>query len=174
MKINVLIDEAHRSAIDKGWWNKERKRTEVLLDVISELTLATRCLEMRANMTVYYESFADNFEKAYEHNILGTFEECIAEAFIKLCDYTGQFSGKYYNIQKNFEKELEGIKNHKIENINEYVFFIIRNVQDIYYTGMSSWAIGESLAKLLHLSTETGFDLAEIIRLRHKYSAKKR
>lgn len=172
MKINILINEAHRTAIDKGWWSKERKRTEVLLDVISELTLAGKSIDIMANIDAYMETFAGDFQQAYEKNILGTFDECLAEAFIKICDYTGAFSGKYYNIQKNFENELDAIKGHKIGSINEYLFFVIRNIQDIYYTGMSSWAIGESLAKILHLSNELGVDLQEIIRLRLKYCAK--
>jgi len=103
MTINNLVKDAHEAAVDKGFYKADRNIGELLMLVVSELGEALeahRCGRMCGDdIQLFYHAFnTDN--KDYENNIRGTFEEEIADTFIRLADLCG-----YLNI--DIEKHIK-------------------------------------------------------------------
>lgn len=105
MEIKKLIEESHNTAKEKGFWDTERNVGEMLMLVVSELGEA---LEAHR-----HDKFADwkdiekttpGFEdKAFEAKIKDTFEDEIADVFIRLGDLCG---GLGIDIEKHIEAKM--------------------------------------------------------------------
>jgi len=110
MDINALIEKAHSTAKEKGFWDKERNTGELLMLIVSELaealeadrkqrhcTLNSTELELGVllSQNVKHEQKKEAYINYYNNNIKGTFEEEIADTFIRLFDLVG---GKNINI----------------------------------------------------------------------------
>lgn len=99
MTIQELVKTAHEIAKSKGFWDSERNTGELLMLIVSELAEAmeadrkdVRCslnsteLELGQHIATMD---TEAFKVFYENNIKGSFEEEIADAYIRLFDLTG-------------------------------------------------------------------------------------
>lgn len=99
MTIQELVKTAHGIAKSKGFWDSERNTGELLMLIVSELAEAmeadrksTRCNLNSTELELgQYIATMDTeaFKAFYENNIKGSFEEEIADAYIRLFDLTG-------------------------------------------------------------------------------------
>lgn len=91
MILKEYVEEAHKVAVEHGWWDSERRTAEVIMMIVTELAEAVQ--EHRTN---------GNSDK---------FKEEIADVFIRLCDMCGK-----YGI--DIEKEIE--RKHEINKTRPY------------------------------------------------------
>lgn len=101
MTINELCEAAHQNAKDKGFWYKERNMGELLMLINSELVEALEAhrknrwtngydIQMMRDFDVFDEhNSSAEFKVDFEKNVKDTFEDEIADAFIRLADLCG-------------------------------------------------------------------------------------
>ena len=102
MTINNLVKTAHDAAVKKGFYKSDKNIGELLMLIVSELGEALEALRSLRLCRVWFpvsDSFNYSVED-YEKNIRGTFEEEIADTFIRLGDLCG-----YLNI--DIEKHIK-------------------------------------------------------------------
>jgi len=102
MTLNELVRESHKTAKDKGFWDKERNVGELMMLITTELGEgfeAYRCgqvleerglvpSDLQPDRSVVPEDEAA-FKAWFESHIKGTFEEEIADTMIRLADLCG-------------------------------------------------------------------------------------
>jgi NTP pyrophosphatase (non-canonical NTP hydrolase) len=104
MKIKELIEDAHQNAKDKGFWDKERDLGQLLMLIVTKLAEALEAdREGRYSYFTRYYSSLDQ-KTAFEENIKDTFEDEIADCFIRLADLCG---GLNIDIEKNIIAKME-------------------------------------------------------------------
>lgn len=69
MKINELVEKAHNTAIQKGWWDEERSALEIHALIHTEISEAT---------------------EAVRNQRTGGEQEELADAVIRIMDYFGK------------------------------------------------------------------------------------
>lgn len=104
MDINSLIAAAHGTAKEKGFWDKERNTGELLMLIVSELSEALEADRKSRHCTLnsaelelgiilakkmQEKDYKNTFVDYYNDNIKGTFEEEVADTFIRLFDLVG-------------------------------------------------------------------------------------
>ncbi len=107
MNINTLCNLSHQNAKDKGFWDKERNIGELLMLITSELAEALEAhrknrtaksfdieLMQKFSIDVYNDDtkeweVSDDFKAEFEENVKDTFEDEIADVFIRLGDLCG-------------------------------------------------------------------------------------
>ena len=105
MTINELCKSTHQNAKDKGFWDKERNIGELLMLINSELAEALEAhrkdrwtkgydIQMMRDLDVFdgepdQYSVSAGFKEDFEKNVKDTFEDEIADAFIRLADLCG-------------------------------------------------------------------------------------
>lgn len=102
MNIQELVKKAHGTAVDKGFWDSSRNTGELLMLVVSEIGEAleadrkNRHCDLNQTELTLGEDIAktnmESFQTFYEENVKGSFEEEIADAFIRLADLVGGFN----------------------------------------------------------------------------------
>lgn len=89
LSINEMSKMAHETAKNKGFWDTDRNRGELLMLIVSELSEALEALRKnhRAKKESYEESSVINKEKySFETFIKNSFEDELADTFIRLGD----------------------------------------------------------------------------------------
>ena len=124
MNIKQLIKEAHKAAVEKGFYEKDKNIGELLMLIVSELGEALeahRCGRICNDDIVIFAigwietgSFS---ELEYEENIKGTFGEEIADVFIRLADLCGYMG---IDIEKHIKAKMEYNKTRPIKHGKEY------------------------------------------------------
>lgn len=105
MNLNELVEKAHGIAKEKGFWDKERNRGELLMLIVSELAEALEAdrkqrhcsltnseLELGLKLSEMNPKKEENkkaFVEFYNNEVKGSFEEEIADTFIRLFDLVG-------------------------------------------------------------------------------------
>ena len=103
--LNELSKEIHNNAKEKGFYEKERNISELLMLIVSELGEAQEALRkgkrVRYWQIDYYKDCVDNpnldADMVFESSIKDTFEDEIADSIIRLLDLCG-----YMNIDIDF------------------------------------------------------------------------
>ncbi len=100
MRLDELIKEAHDNAVERGFYEEDRNIGELLMLIVSELGEALeahRCGGFCRISDITLESISkESNEKGFayfEHMVKDTFEDEIADTFIRLFDLCG-----YLNI----------------------------------------------------------------------------
>lgn len=95
----ILIKKIHSIAKSKGFWDKERNLGEMFMLVISELG---ECLEAHRKGRFAKQLPAnlanDHFIEFFEKSVKDTFEDEIADAYIRVCDMIGGLYPKSSHI----------------------------------------------------------------------------
>lgn len=107
MNLSTLCNLSHQNAKDKGFWDKERNIGELLMLITSELAEALEAhrknrmtkgydIQMMQDfdIDIYDEDHgewrtSDDFKAEFEENVKDTFEDEIADVFIRLGDLCG-------------------------------------------------------------------------------------
>lgn len=113
MNIKILIKKSYKNARDKGFWNQKRNLGELLMLIVSELGEALEANrkerianEKEVNELIYKQDFisSDDFIKCFESQIKDTFQDEIADVFIRLEDLCG---GLNIDIEKYIELKMK-------------------------------------------------------------------
>ena len=103
--INELCKQAHEAAVEKGFYERKRDLPELLMLVVSELAEAMEAERKGQKIEGWMQDLAkaytgegnfasvDAYPLNFDHDLRGTIEEEIADAFIRLFDICG-----YYGI----------------------------------------------------------------------------
>lgn len=111
MKINDLVFDAHKNAVEKGFYNSQRNVPELLMLIVSELGEA--CEALRKNKITNTKPLLSNPLNDFEHpqwlfNFEGfvkdTFEDEIADCFIRLADLCGYMG---IDIESHIKAKME-------------------------------------------------------------------
>lgn len=95
----MLAEDIHRNAIDKGFWKPDSNTAEKLMLIVSELSEAMEadrkgrfCQDkVWDEMEHYKNSSENNWMCAFEAHIKDTFEDELADAFIRLLDLSTRY-----------------------------------------------------------------------------------
>jgi NTP pyrophosphatase (non-canonical NTP hydrolase) len=110
MEIKELIKLSYENAKNKGFWDKKRNVGEMLMLIVTELGEALEA--HRNNKFANYEEYIKYPEglNYYQYLIKNTFEEEIADVFIRLADLCG---GLNIDIEKFIELKMTYNKTRK-------------------------------------------------------------
>lgn len=90
--LNELSQTLHNSAVAKGFWEKPRNLGELLMLIVSELSEALeadRKDKYADRKRFERKGLIKNFQKSFEISIKDSFEDEIADVFIRLLDLCG-------------------------------------------------------------------------------------
>ena len=124
MTINNLVKTAHDAAVKKGFYGEDKNIGELLMLVVSELGEALEAhrygrmcgddIQILSEMCQQLVVFPI---KEYEANIQGTFEEEIADTFIRLGDLCGYLG---INIEMHIKAKMEYNKTRPEKHGKDY------------------------------------------------------
>ena len=97
MEIKQLSEEIHKTAVEKGFWNKSQNVGEKLMLIVSELAEA---LEADRNGSHTKQPISDvsgwtndeDFSRKFEQVVKDTFEDELADATIRIFDLAEHFN----------------------------------------------------------------------------------
>lgn len=122
MNINELVKECHETAKEKGFWNGQRNIGELLMLITSELSEALeadrkgrfadlKTFENCINVDdIHEEDKSYYINISFERFMKDTFEDEIADTFIRLFDLCG---GLDIDIEKHIKYKMEFNKNRE-------------------------------------------------------------
>lgn len=176
-KIPQLIVLIHENAKAKGFWPEETNlffKDRCLLLITSEVIEAMEAL--RIDKYSLNEKFNNcmgeqSFTWCFEEYVKNSFEDEIADTVIRLFDYCGGFGLRVESVITHFNKTYEGLYETEIQDVNSWLFTIVRTITDIKYQPFGNQYVGEALAKLCYLMDKQNFDLLKHIELKIKYNA---
>lgn len=102
--LNQMAKELHQKAKNKGFWDDPREIGTLLMLIVSELAEALEADRngKHANMDKYYKGIAHG--DIFETYIKDTFEDEIADTFIRLFDLCGYLN---LDIEKHIRLKME-------------------------------------------------------------------
>ena len=119
--MRYLIDKAHQVAKDKGFWETERNKPEMLMLIVSELAealealrkdyvsepAAVNALHQDLELEKHDEEFnvdIVDWKEVFERRIKSTFEDELADVAIRLFDLCG---GLNIDLEKHIELKMK-------------------------------------------------------------------
>lgn len=104
MELKKLVKETHDMAKQKGFWDGERNIGEKLMLIVSELGEALEA--HRTNRFADLKKFEEcgKNDSCFEQNVKDTFEDELADVFIRLADLCGAFN---LDIEKFIELKMK-------------------------------------------------------------------
>jgi len=95
MNLNELSKKVYQANKEKGFWDSDRKRPETLMLIVSELSEALEAdrkgREANLEAHLYTLDKSPGFSNAsFRGNIKNTFQDEIADTFIRLLDLVGR------------------------------------------------------------------------------------
>jgi NTP pyrophosphatase (non-canonical NTP hydrolase) len=113
--LNQIANELHQKAKKKGFWDEQREIGTLLMLIVSELSEALEA--DRKNKKANYKQLESDIEQmnefdneiefkklAFEYSIKDTFEDEIADVFIRLFDLVGYLN---LDIEKHIRMKME-------------------------------------------------------------------
>lgn len=105
MNITEVVKVCHELSKEKGFWDKSRNVAEMLMLIVSELSEALEAhREDKFAIAPMTKCKTYNATWLFESYIEGTFEEEIADVFIRLFDLCG---GLNIDIEYFIDKKIE-------------------------------------------------------------------
>lgn len=122
MQISELCKKSHRNASDKGFWKEEREIGTLLMLIVSELGEALEADRKNKNAaTIKFNDLTQNqgidFDIAFEECIKDSFEDEIADVFIRLADLC---EGRDIDIETFIELKMEYNKTRGYKHGKKY------------------------------------------------------
>lgn len=109
--LNEIAKTFHQSAVNKGFWDKEREKGTILMLVVSELAEALEAdRKSKYSNIPCFEAVEDRWDRpacdafSFESNVKDTFEDEIADTFIRLFDLVGAYN---IDIDKHIELKMK-------------------------------------------------------------------
>lgn len=96
------IELCHQAAVENGWWETPAPLPDLLFLIISELGEAIdayrngRFTTSKASLSTFYL----NFESDFKAQVKDTFEDEVADAYIRTCDVLGGYFPDHYTEAK--------------------------------------------------------------------------
>jgi len=126
MEIKDAIAEAHKTAVEKGFWKTDWNLGEKLMLITSELGEALEAVRTgkeinrtqfdleiqeawenfstKSATPITFEEYTSKFVKSFENNIKDSFEDEMADAAIRLFDLAGKMNVDLdYHIRKKMD-----------------------------------------------------------------------
>lgn len=131
MNINDLKIDCHKIAKDKGFWDSPRNTGELLMLIVSEAAEALEadrkgrradldnfaaCMALPVHEQAFVDPDLAKFKKAFEDNIKDTFEDEIADVFIRLFDLCGGMDidiNRHIKLKMQYNKTREKLHGKK-------------------------------------------------------------
>ena len=108
MNLNELAKQFHERAKEKGFWDEPRETGTLLMLIVSELSEALEAdrKNKHADMGNYYVDLGIGLseEHAFRGYIKDTFEDELADTFIRLLDLVGYMG---IDIEKHIELKMK-------------------------------------------------------------------
>ena len=119
MTINNLVKTAHGAAVKKGFYGEDKNIGELLMLIVSELGEALEAHRSLKLCRVWFPVYGSlNYSaEDYENNIRGTFEEEIADTFIRLGDLCGYLG---IDIESHIKAKMEYNKTRADKHGKDY------------------------------------------------------
>lgn len=152
----------------------EYKKPIALMLVITELAEAVEAL--RANKFANVEKFRQDecdkqFTVNFLDNIKDTFEDELADAIIRLYDYSGMQGFDFRMVTAGYNKEMKEKSINLILDKTAAIFNISKEVTNIYYCPSTRERIlGETVAKIELLAKKCNIDIDFHIKTKLKYN----
>lgn len=102
MTLKDYIQCAHDNAMEKGFWDKRQHIGTLLMLIVSELGEALEAHRKRRRVNIGHYPWKDT--DTFEQNIKDTFEDEIADVFIRLFDMCG---GLGINIEEHIRQKMK-------------------------------------------------------------------
>lgn len=154
MIIKSYAERCHKAAVEKGFWMDKGSpfmKDQHLALIISELSEALEAFrkDKRANVNSFIETVGEmNRKSRFEKYIKDSFEDEMADVFIRLMDFTGGYNLSPETIQKYLEKEMKCFDGYEFLNIPQAIFFTMKSVIDIRFSPWQAQNVGEACGKI--------------------------
>jgi hypothetical protein len=171
---NILKTEIHQTAKEKGWWDKPRSKSRVIMLIISEVTeaLESRRNGTNANLKAFTEYCGSRiFDKhAFEQYIKDTDGDELGDAVIRILDDAAH---KDINIDPKKWKEVSDKHYFACEDFDDSLLSIVRTIASLrdfttekYVEEYTNLAI----LQIAFLAEKEGIDLLQHILLKMRYN----
>mgnify|MGYP001270407697 CR=1 FL=1 len=113
--LNELAKQFHERSKEKGFWDKPRETGTLLMLIVSELSEALeadrknrhasmKIINQMITEGVTWENSPLSFPAVFERDVKDTFEDEIADTFIRLFDLVGSYN---IDIEKHIEHKMQ-------------------------------------------------------------------
>lgn len=174
--LNQLAQEAHKIAIEKGFWEKQRNIGELYMLIISEIgeALEAHRKDQICALNLFQLSYmlnsedGDRFMLLFRDKIKDTFQDEIADTVIRIFDFA-----VHAHIDCNPAKHNVDVYIPKTSNLGEKLFHITKL---LVWTDAAecetdkTYFINIALLILAQIANEYKFDLLLHIKLKLRYN----
>lgn len=107
--LNNLAKQLHEKAKAKGFWDEQRETGTLLMLIVSELSEALEAdrkdkhTNKNTMVKLLYENDLTQFVPVFQNDVKDTFEDEIADVFIRLLDFIGQ---RNIDIESHIELKM--------------------------------------------------------------------
>lgn len=167
-KINSLIATCYNAAKEKGFWDTERNQDEAFALILSELFEAFEGHRKGKFADIFFDQEENNIEvwkRDFERQVKDTFEDEIADTFVRLFDYCAGFG-----IDLSFQ-DL-GMERVITDNFGQTLLNIVFMTSNAYMSITDNINASNNLYYFLMLIVEKySIDIETHIELKLKYNA---
>lgn len=169
-KINSLIEVCHKAAKDKGFWDEPRNQDEAFALILSELFEAFeahrkgRFADLRMFENLTFENKQMSTKVLFEKHIKDSFEDEIADTFVRLFDYCAGFG-----VTLGYREF--GIIEAVTDNFGQTVLNIVFMVSKERFTHAEVWSVSMLYYLLLLIVEKYNIDILAHIELKLKYNS---
>lgn len=178
-KLNELTREAYALAKSKGFWDTERNKSELLMLIVSELGEAMEAHRKGDFATTdLFSTFEEDdwkegrWAKSFETHIKDTFEDELADALIRMCDFCGGYEIplKYDDQMIIFmtSVKLEENVGSQLLDMTEQITFLNKNLDRRTFETEFCYRF---VAMLLAFCKKLEIDIERHVELKMKYNA---
>jgi NTP pyrophosphatase (non-canonical NTP hydrolase) len=117
--LNEIAKELHESAIKKGFWDEKREVGTLLMLIVSELSEALEADRKNHHADIRLFEADENLKisTAFKDNIKDSFEDEIADTFIRLFDLVGHLD---IDIDKHIELKMKYNQTREYKHGKDY------------------------------------------------------
>lgn len=171
-RLELIAEEVHENAVQKGFWEKENPDEQMLMLVITELSEAVEAdRKGRRTDLILYEKDANSIGRfsatLFKYSIKDTVEDELADAFIRLLDLS---ASKNLPISI-YQREIDYFKVFFQEsNFPQAIYYLCKDLTDSHKYESLSGKINYCLSKIYAISESMNFDIDLHVKLKMKYN----